>query len=185
MTINKTFLTLILTLILSSACLAEQPKLPAPPDNYSWKWCEDIKSAFLMPKGWHFKQMTKKGTYCCFIIKEDIDKLGKFDTGLTVNVIKDIPSKSKMSPSQYAQEYVKQAEASKKVLNKWTTVMGPFKAYGCLYASKGTMIHNLLIANDKTGSMYFVIFEAPEKEWKDAWKIGEPIMKKLLIDDEV
>ena len=63
--------------------------------------------------------------------------------------------------------------------------MGPFKGYGCLYKSNGSMMHNLLIANDKTGSMYLIIFEAPEKEWEDAWKIGEPILKKLYIDDEI
>lgn len=140
-----------------------------------------------MPAGWYFKQVVKEGTYSCFITREKIDgSKGRFFTGLTVFVIKDIPKIKKMSPSQYAQKYIEQVEKSgKKMLKKWSTVMGPFKGYGCLYSDGVNTVHNLLIANDKTGTVYIVLFESPEKEWKNAWKIGEPILKKLLIDDEI
>ena len=46
------------------------------------------------------------------------------------------------------------------------------------------MVHNLVIANDRTGMIYIVLYEAPESEWKEAWKIGEPILKQLIIVDD-
>ena len=41
-----------------------------------------------------------------------------------------------------------------------------------------------VIANDRTGMIYVVLFEAPEAEWEKAWKIGEPILKQLIILDD-
>ena len=46
------------------------------------------------------------------------------------------------------------------------------------------ILHILGIANPKTNALYVIIFEAPEKEWPAAWKIGEPILKKFMLDDE-
>jgi len=37
----------------------------------------------------------------------------------------------------------------------------------------------------KTGALYVFMFEAPAAEWEEAWKIGEPIIQKLGLDDEI
>ena len=42
-----------------------------------------------------------------------------------------------------------------------------------------------MVVNDKTGSVYLVIFEAPEASWAKAWAIGQPILAKLGLDDEM
>ena len=45
-------------------------------------------------------------------------------------------------------------------------------------------VYNLIIANDRTGTIYVVLYEAPEEEWEKAWKVGEPILKELIILDD-
>jgi hypothetical protein len=169
---------LISVLFFSSICLGGQPKLPDAPSGYTWKICPKIKGAFLFPYGWHFKHQTEG----YFITKEKIESdKSRFLTGLTVNVIKNIPGKAKVLPSQY----IKVIQSKKVLIKKWTNKMGPFNGYGCEYKSKGSVIYNLLIANDKTGTLYLILYEAPENEWEEAWKIGAPILKKLYIDDEI
>jgi len=42
-----------------------------------------------------------------------------------------------------------------------------------------------MVANDKTGTLFLVVFEAPTASWEEAWKTGESIFKKMLLDDEV
>jgi hypothetical protein len=46
-------------------------------------------------------------------------------------------------------------------------------------------VHNLLIANNNTGTLYLVMFEAPSAEWTETWKIAEPMLKYLYIDDAI
>ena len=46
-------------------------------------------------------------------------------------------------------------------------------------------IVNLLIANDKTGTVFVVIFEAPTATWDMDAQVGDVILKKLFLDDEI
>lgn len=176
-------------LFLSITASAQQSALPEPPKGYSWQWCEDIKGAFLKPDGWFFRKDAKGGTLGIFITKEDIGKDGQFKTGLTVNVIRKVAEKKKIAASEYIRQLMDDARKSMKFIREWDRDMGPFKSVGFLYerqSKEGAFkVHNLLIANDKTGTVYLVMFEAPAEEWEAAWRIGEPIMKKLYIDDEI
>jgi len=58
----------------------------------------------------------------------------------------------------------------------------------CLGTRSGThgrppaRIHTLMIANDKTGTLYVVLFEAPKDRWDEEWKLGHPIVKQLMLD---
>ena len=45
-------------------------------------------------------------------------------------------------------------------------------------------LYNLLIANERTGSMFMIIAEAPETEWAANWPKLKPILSMLGIDDE-
>ena len=41
------------------------------------------------------------------------------------------------------------------------------------------------IANDKTGTLYVILFGAPESEWDKAWKIGKTMLNPIFLDDEI
>ena len=165
--------------------------LPQPPSGYSWARCDEINGAFLRPEGWHFKKQRENDIWGYFITKENIDIEGKFSTGLTVNVIPNIPQKTGYSPSQYAEAYIKEGSSKKEVIrNLWSNSNGPFKSFGVALrnpASKtGAYItHHLAIGNDTTGTLFIIIFEGPEDTWESAWKIGEPMLKQFLIDSDI
>lgn len=46
-------------------------------------------------------------------------------------------------------------------------------------------VHQVLIANDKTGTLFIVLFGAPTYTWDEVWRNGEVMLKRLLLDDEV
>src|SRR5215471_19269896 len=99
---RKYVLTLILTTIVS---LGAEAPLPPAPSGFSWQRLDTIKCAVLKPDGWFFKQTRKGQTDGFFITKEDIDKAGVFQTGLTLNCIRDVPKKTGKTPSEYAASF--------------------------------------------------------------------------------
>ena len=135
--------------------------------------------------------MKKGETRSYFITKENIDKTGEFITGLSVNIVSGIPKKKGMSPVKYAKEFIQSAAASRKVAKEpWSTDMGPFKAFGIVLLNRDLrrgdfVTYNLAIGNEATGTFYLIIFEGPASSWETAWKIGEPILQRFLIDSDV
>lgn len=171
-------------------CSRADDPLPVSPAGYSWQRLPTIKSALLKPDGWFFKQSKKGQTESFFVTKEDIEKSGGFQTGLTLNCIRDISKKTGQLPSAYAASLADSAASKHHLTNRTSAPQGPFHAVRFSYVDAPTgkesiTIHQLLIANDKTGTLFMVIFEAPTKSWNDAWKTGEPILKKMLLDDEI
>ena len=161
--------------------------LPPPPSGYLWEQCTDIGGALLRPEDWSFRRLSSGGKLAYFITKSAWEPEQPFDVGLTFNVLFDVPSQSGLPPTAFAKRFVGRAAAVHQVERTWTNEMGPFKAEGIVYsgrgASRGFKFYNLVIANDKTGTAYLVIFEAPETSWESEWSVIEPTVKKMLIDD--
>ena len=76
-----------LSLIFAASVYAME--LPAPPTGFSWREVPEIKAAFLMPSGWQFKRQAQGNTLALLITQGDIDKDGRFNTGLTINVLRN------------------------------------------------------------------------------------------------
>jgi hypothetical protein len=173
-----------LLLGLSAALLAEE--MPPTPKGFSWKRLEAIKAAFLMPDGWHFKEEEKQGARGYFISQEDIDVAGSFETGLTINVQ---TFKRDKAVARAAQVVAALSEANE-VLHTWTTEAGVLKGFGCRVreTEKGhppLIMHALAIGNERTNTLYLLIFESPEASWDKAWAKGQVMLEKFLLDDEI
>ena len=183
---KKVFVLLLLCVAVSAG--AEE--MPEAPDGYSWvKYCED-KCAILKPDGWFYRTGKQGGNEVHSVSVEDSEKKGKFDTGLTVIIRRDVEKKYKMSATEVAKKFVDIACKSCRQLQRWEKNLGPFKGFGCLvskkYSDNVTMVmHYMVVANDKTGTVFVFLFESPEKQWEQAWKKGDVMMEKLMIDDEV
>jgi hypothetical protein len=158
--------------------------LPPPPTGFTWQEIPELKAAILRPDGWFFRREQNKGTLAYFITKENIEKNGEFQTGLTVNVFR----LKKDTAVEKGKDFIEQL-ATKKHGEKWTREVGPFKEFGCLTrdtdSSGTTVVQTLMVANPKTNTLYLLIFESPESEWDSAWKIGKQILDTLAIDDEI
>jgi len=189
MTFTRSILALVfLALVATGAVAAELPPAPA---GYSWVSLSEIKGAFLMPLGWYFKKGRQGDTLGYYITRENIPESGEFLTGLSINVIPDIPEKSGMAPSLYATAFINKAVKQVEVVTPpWASLNGPFEGHGVvlLYRDdqKGDFIvHNLAIANDQTGTLYLITFESPAEAWEKARQIAEPILQRFLIDDTI
>jgi hypothetical protein len=160
--------------------------LPQASNGFSWKEIPEIKAAFLMPNGWHFKRHVQDGTLAFFITQEDIDKEGRFNTGLTVNVFRRAKPGTAV---EYAKAFIGRMAATNHAGDVWARQFGPLQGFGCRFrktTAPGTpIVHALLVANPKTGTLYLFLFEAPEAQWTDAWVKGELMMNSLAIDDEI
>jgi len=179
----------ILLLAFAFGLRAEDP-LPPAPSGFSWQRLPPIKSALLKPDAWFFKQSKKGQTDAFFITKEDIDKAGAFKTGMTLNCLRDIEKKSGKSPSVYAASLADAAAEKHQLVERLSSKQGPFHSVRFRYVDtpagkENITVCQLLIANDKTGTLFLAIFEAPTTNWDEAWKAGETIFKKMLLDDEI
>ncbi len=185
---KKTILSIAMALIGMVSSRADEPPM-APPQGYTWAPCPEIKGYFLKPNSWHLKKSKKGDTLAVFITKEMIGETGKFTTGMTVNVIPDIPKRTSLSPHAFARQFRESARKSATFTKEWDKDMGPFKSVGFVYSKEDKAgaftVHNLLIANNKTGTVYLVMFEGPKSEWAKTWEIAEPMLQCLYIDDTI
>lgn len=176
-----------LFLLFTSIARSQSTDLPSAPNGFSWKRIEKIKGAFLIPNGWHFKEEAKGNTLAYFFAEEDIDKKGQFETGLTVNVLRNLQS---VVASEQAEEIISSMIRENQRIESWGMKLGTFKGYGCRVRNTTrqdripTIIHALAIGNTKTNTLYILIFESTESKWKAAWEKGKFIMEGFALDDE-
>jgi hypothetical protein len=187
----------ISTLVIMNVCAGEPSKaanetpLPKAPEGYRWERFREVQSAFLCPTNWHRTEKAVASSHTYALSKEPVKTNGLFETGLTLQVIKGLQKKKGIAPSLAATkmgEAVLKSKENKK-LDMQDVSSGPFKAFFIRYRNapppaKPIVIHQVYISNDKKDTLFIVTFEAPEKFWDEAWKIGEPMVKMFLIDDE-
>jgi hypothetical protein len=154
--------------------------LPNPPAGFTWQQIPELKAAFLKPNGWFFRQEEQKGTIAYFITKENIEQGSDFSTGLTVNVFRGL----KESAVEHGRALIEQI-AAKTNGEKWAKTVGPFQEFGCNAQDSESVLRYLTVANPKTNTLYFFIFESPVADWDTAWKLGKQIMDNLAIDDDI
>ena len=177
---NKIIFTLIL--IFSFNPSFAEPKIP---NGYAWSGTGPGETDFLKPDGWFLKIEKNKGTYAIFITKEDIAKVSQFQTGFSVNVIKNITKKTGVSASNYALAFIsKIVEKKQTIKNPWSINNGPFKGYATQVKDNVKIMHYMLIGNDTTDTLFLMIFEAPPSEWENAWSVGKNILNYMKLDDQ-
>lgn len=86
--------------------VAQFDKLVDAPEGYEWYVFEEGNTACLRPREWFVRTEVKGDTAAMFFSKEDIDKEGEFETGLTLNVVSRIQARTGRPPSQYARDYL-------------------------------------------------------------------------------
>jgi hypothetical protein len=168
-----------------------ETKLPEAPDGYRWERFAEVQSAFLCPVGWHRFHKAGVSSHTYSLSVESVAEHGSFETGMTLQVIKDLMKKKGIPPSVFAIEMTQLAlkKPENARISSEDLSSGPFKAFGVRYRNAPSVaipiiIHQVAIANDKTDTLFIATFEAPENTWTQAWKLGEVMIKKFLIDDE-
>jgi hypothetical protein len=185
------FFPLFLMFFVFSHLAVAQEKMPSPPDGYTWERQFETKSAFLRPNGWFYKKIRQGENWSYFITKENIDKEGRFLTGLSVFIQPKFFKKEASSiPGSIQSFFEELSQSGKVVIPFFKKENGPFVGGGIVIrkedAKEGAyIVYTLLLINRQTGGMYNLIFEAPAKDWDKAWVIGEPMLKKFMIDTDI
>lgn len=160
-----------------------------PPVGYHWQPLPEVKATLPLPFTWNFKAETSRDAQAYFLTREKIVPGKLFQTGLSLNVVRQIKAKSKQSAGEYAQAFSARTGrgAGQQVLGQETKTQGPLRLFGVRYrAANGEagpkIIQQWAIANTSTDTFYLLIFESPEKDWPQAWKLGEEMIKQLRLD---
>lgn len=185
----RAFLSIVLVATLGlGVAVAAKPELPEAPDGFEWKRIKRAKMAFLVPDGWHFKSVEQGKALAYFITKENIDDVGRFETGLSININRRLEGVDAVA---YAREFVAGMIAENTRIDDWTTDSGVLKGFGCLTRNAvegedvSIVMHTLAIGNEETNTLYILFFESLAEEWDRAWEIGERMLRMFVIDDEV
>jgi hypothetical protein len=194
MTLCRAARSLVLTSLFALCGAAPAPatrpaagQLPAAPDGFAWQSLPEVRASVLRPTGWHVKTEGDAGTQAYFISKESIESGGKFETGLTINVIRDITHRRGIKPSEFARKWREALAGSGQVdvEKTWEAQADPFQTFAGRYLTKTASparMQALLIANDRTGTLYQINFEAPATRWDADWVIGLRMLKQLMLD---
>jgi hypothetical protein len=169
-------------MVATISALGQPTSLPAPPEGFHWERAPEVKAAFLVPDPWHFKREKHESTFAYFATREDIDRVGEFKVGLTVNIMPAVKGRDSVA---YVKQFMREFPEGKKLLRSWDASIGPFVGRGCLVEDEVAVMHALMVANPKTNTLYLFIFEAPGAEWDAQWKLGEQMMRLIFLDDDI
>lgn len=178
-----------------TARLSEEEASARPaPDGYEWVACEGgLHCKYLKPDGWFAYQEAKGRTQALFITERPFSPPEKrFEVGLTVNVVRDLEERLGITPRAFMQQMLQTAasqalEASD--IGQAELFEGVHTAYVSLVVpgppgGENVVLQEQIIANNFTGTVYVLIFEAPESQWDHAWFHGRTIFDHLQMSKQ-
>ncbi len=168
-------------------------QLPPPPPNFEWKIYHN--AVFCAPKGWNEKEEKTydKGFHSSFYTTspEKFSQKRYVDMAITINVFTGCKAAKGLTVDQVAALYLKPAikshdkkdillaDINNKNENQKTIV---FRHRVQAEGEKAFILHDFIVADQKTDSVYVFIFEAPEETWEKNWKeYGEPFLQKVTF----
>jgi len=161
---------------------AEAP--PAPP-GFAWTRLAEIRADLLKPSAWTMDHQRKGGSETYRIAPPK--KEGGMAAALDINWVPDVSSQTGMLPSKYAAGLVATASQNHKIVERESGTLGSLATVAFRFADSGPgrdglMVRYQIVANDQTGSLYVMAFEAPAREWTNAWKTGSVMMGRIRLD---
>lgn len=172
----------------------EKSKRPEAPPGFRWQELKEVRGAVLIPDGWHFQKTETKDALVFQVTKESLKETSKFLTGLTINVAREVTKKTKAPPSIYAAALIeKYTKGGEVLIEPKTDRIGNIERTKCevqksmpeLSKDKLFRMRLVVLANDKTDTIYILIFGAPKDEWDQAWKIGTKLFNPIMINTDV
>lgn len=168
-----------------------EPTLIDPPEGYTWWLCQPTHTALLKPDGWHTKTEVQQGALRYYISKENIDEQGEYTTGFMVKVMPMVDQRLGKPATEIQSLLITQLMKDKQVLAGPSRFeAGPLIMYHVILMNEDVgngdfIAFNLVVANNKTGTLYMIVFEAPADQWDQAWKIGQPIIENLTFASNI
>ncbi len=156
--------------------------IPKAPRGYEWTYFKGI--AILKPHNWTDYKI--ENTYITSL--EPFKEKGIFETGLTIQVLRNVQAKYKNPASVVALSLIQDIadrkenrQLSLSVNDKSVVKSIIYRFRNASVAAVPIIVHKFFLINDKESYVYVITFESPEKTWKKYWnKEGETILKRIM-----
>ena len=191
---HRSLLILLMLSLLYQPAVAQKYNvaLGTAPAGFGWQALPDIKAAMPLPEGWYYKAEGQKGATTYFLTRDEIGESGEYRTGMSLNVVRKVKSKTGRQAPDYAELLMMRTGFSpgQKQLEKASSVDGVFYRRTVRYRdappeAEARVVYQMALANAKTDTLYLLTFESPEKDWPAAWKMGEAMIKELVLDSRL
>lgn len=160
------------------------------PEGYSWCEAPAVSVSILKPDGWYVcEPIYRDGTYVFRLTRETPEE--GFHTGLTLNVVRDVKTKTHVQPTLYAAYFIDQKQKSARQIQLFDFVELAEGIKRCGITVEQTMtvrgitqqytVHHTIFANDKTGTIYIFTFGTPSDKWKEDQPIWN-IMRQIQLN---
>lgn len=187
------FLSILAVLLLAYGPLACAQKYNLPlglaPAGFHWQPLPESKAAALLPDGWYYRAEVQKAGATYYLTSEEVGEDSEFRTGLTLKVVRKLASQTKLSAQSFIEMLMMRTGfgPGQQQLEKTAAVEGPWHKRTVRYRdappdAEPRVVYQLALANAKTDTLYLLTFESPEKDWAEAWKLGEAMVSELVLD---
>jgi hypothetical protein len=170
-------LPLLSLLFASAAFAAEAPVLEEKP-------LPEIQGAISVPKDW-FVKIDKEEDVVIYQFSREKPDDGGFATGLILTVTPKVPERTEMKPSQYGIEMITATldEGAPKIEPVKEGALESYRASHLIESEPGNVdMINIAKANDATGTLYFLTWQAPVSEEATIKDLREKILGSLQLD---
>lgn len=169
---------LLFCLFFASAALAQEtPELEEKP-------LPEIKGSILMPKDWFVKTDKEDDVVIYQFSREKPGEAG-FSTGLIITVTPKVTERTEMKPSQYGIEMITAMldDGAPKIEPVKEGALESYRASHLIESETGNVeMINIAKANDATGTLYFLTWQAPTTEAETIKDLREKILSSLKLD---
>jgi hypothetical protein len=146
---------------------------------------EDIAAKARIPEGWHVNRDEEEGVVVYQVSRERPGSSGEYLAGFTLSMTPDVPGRAGMKPGLYAEDLLSFAiedgggEIVKGGEAPWSTFRAEYSIEGI---SGDLRILDYAVANDETGTLYFLAWQAPGSEAEDLNATREAVIRSLEFD---
>jgi hypothetical protein len=146
-----------------------------------------INAKILIPEGWFTKEESDDGVTVYQVSREKAEnEEDVFSAGLILSVTNKVPDRASMKPSEYASDLLSPAQDEGDGAKLQRTEEGPFQCLRLEYtieSDQGNIkVINVAKANDSTGTLYFAIWQSPEKEEPQLKELREAVLASMKFD---
>ena len=179
----------LLFIFLPAAAQRYDTRLADPPAAFVWQPLPEIKAALLLPAGWHYRAEGTKAAPTYYLTQEPVGESGEFVTGLSLQVVRKAKTQTRRPAAEYAELLMLRAGfgTGRQRLENAAAAEGPWHRWTVRYRetapdAEPRIVYQLALANAKTDTLYLLTFESPEKEWAEAWPVGEVMVREWALD---
>lgn len=162
-----------LALLIASAARAQAPALAR-------RDLPSIKASLELPEGWSLTEESEDGVFVFQVRGAETAAAASF----TLTVTTKVPERAAVKPSEYARDLLGAADGGEGGVQAGDE--GPLKIFLSDYFIEGEngniKVVNQAKANDQTGTLYFLSWQAPEAESLALDPLREKIFASLKLD---